>query len=114
LSRQDERVGTFTRWVKYGRAKLDDVLQRGNEELDRREAELEADAAERPWAHRDAAAPTVDDVRDRIAHDAGQPAPAPTPEEGFDLAEQQRKADDRLSKIRDELGLGDEEKPPDA
>jgi len=100
--------------MKYGRAKLDDVLQRGNEELDRREAALETDAAERPWAHRDAPAPTIDDVRDRIAHDSGTPAPAPTADEGFELAEQQRKADDRLAKIRDELGLGDEEKPPDA
>ena len=107
-------MGTFTRWVKYGRAKLDDVLQRGNEELDRREAELEVDAAERPWAHADTEQTTLDDVRDRITHDAGQPAPAPSPAEGFDLAEQQRKADDRLAKIRDELGLGDEEKPPDA
>ena len=53
-------------------------------------------------------------MRQRIEHDAGRPAPPASPEEGFDLAEQQRKADDRLAKIRDELGLGDEEPPSDA
>ena len=107
-------MGNLSRWMKYGRAKLDDMLRRGNDELDRREAEREADAAERPWAHRTSDTPTLDDVRDRIAHDAGRPAPEPSPEEGFDLAEQQRKADDRLAKIRDDLGLGGEEPPSDA
>jgi hypothetical protein len=107
-------VGSLTRWIRYGRAKLDDVLKRGNEELDELEAEQAADAGERPWAHSTRETPTLDDVRDRIAHDAGRPAPAPSPEERFDLAEQQRKADDRLAKIRDDLGLGDEERPPDA
>jgi hypothetical protein len=107
-------VGTLTRWMKYGRAMLDDALKRGNDELDRREAEREVDAAERPWAHRDSETPTIDDVRDRMAHDAGQPSPPVTAEQGFDLAEQQRKADDRLAHIRKELGLGDEERPPDA
>ena len=100
--------------MKYGRAMLDDMLKRGNEELDQLEAEREADAAERPWAHQTSDTPTLDDVRQRIEHDAGRPAPPASPEEGFDLAEQQRKADDRLAKIRDELGLGDEEPPSDA
>jgi hypothetical protein len=100
--------------MRYGRAKLDDVLKRGNVELDRLEAEREVDAAERPWAHTSSDTPTLDDVRGRIAHDAGAPSPAAAPEEQFDLAEQQRKADDRLARIREELGLGGEEPPPRA
>ena len=108
-------MGTFTRWMKYGRAMLDDVLKRGNEELDQREAELEAERPSGPWAHQTSEhAHAATTCGERIAHDAGQPAPPASPEEGFDLAEQQRKADDRLAKIRDELGLGDEEPPPDA
>ena len=57
--RQDDRVGTLTRWMKYGRAMLDDMLKRGNEELDQLEAEREADAAERPWAHQTSDTPDV-------------------------------------------------------
>jgi hypothetical protein len=100
--------------MKYGRAMLDDVLNRGNEEMDRLEAEREVDAAERPWAHSTSETPTLDDVRARIAHDAGQPPPEPAADEQFELAEQQRKADDRLAKIRDELGLGGQDPPTDA
>src|SRR3954447_21670491 len=100
--------------MKYGRAKLDDVLKRGNEELDQLEAEREAEQADRPWLASTDDTPRLEDVRARIQHDAGQPATPAGPEEGFDLAEQQRLADDRLAKIRDELGLGPGEQPPDA
>jgi hypothetical protein len=97
--------------MKYGRAKLDDMLKQGNEELDRREAEREVDAAERPWAHSTSEVPTLDEVRQRIDPDA----PAATPdEERVELDAQQREAEDRLAKIREELGLGGEEPPSDA
>jgi len=100
----------WKRWLKYGRTYLDTALRRGNEELDVREAELEARAAERPWMKSSGDVPTVDEVRARIENDAAaSAAPAGDGEEAglaFDRAEEQRRADERLERIRRELGLG--------
>jgi hypothetical protein len=104
-------VGTLARWVRYGRAKLDDMLKQDNEELDRLEAERELDAAERPWAHSTSEVPTLDEVRQRI--DPGA-APTTPDQERVELDAQQRDAEARLTKIREELGLGGDEQPPDA
>lgn len=117
---------TWKRWVKYGRAYLDSALRKGNAELDKREADLESKSAERPWLRSSGDVPTVDDVRARIEHDAaasaaraetgagaGSPKPA-TDVEGvdadvaFDRAEEQRRADERLRRIRTELGLAED------
>lgn len=131
-------MATWQRWLKYGKAKLDDALRSGDEELTRREAQLEAEAAEKPWLRSTSDAPSMDEVRARIEHEAAQaearkvaptagppadgaptsstsPAPS-TPGEAFDLAEQQRQADERLAAIRSELGLDEAApgaRPPD-
>jgi len=122
-------MANWQRWLRYGKAKLDDTLQQGNDELDRREAQLEADAADKPWLRSTAEAPTLDEVRARIEHEAasaggdaevrpGVPAPAPPvpPVDlgGIDFAEQQRQADARLATIRSELGLDAAGTPKDA
>lgn len=59
-------MGTFSRWSKYAKAKLDDTLSQANKELDRREAEREASAADAPWLHDDAETPSLEDTAARI------------------------------------------------
>lgn len=58
------------RWVKYARARIDAAVGQGHEELDRREAEREAELAERPWLASDGTAPTLDEARARIRWEA--------------------------------------------
>ncbi len=58
------------RWVKYARARIDAAVGQGNEGLDRREAEREADLADRPWLAADGTAPTLDEARARIRWEA--------------------------------------------
>lgn len=58
------------RWVKYARARIDAAVGQGNEALDRREAEREADLADRPWLAADGTAPTLDEARARIRWEA--------------------------------------------
>lgn len=127
-------MANWQRWLNYGKAKLDSTLRSGEEELDRREARLEAEAAEKPWLRGTAAAPTLDEVKARIAFDAEQaeaaakkspgdpPSTTPLPvdnssalggQAGFDFNEQQRQADERLATIRSELGLDDRPKSPE-
>lgn len=116
----------WERWLRYARAKLDDSVRRGHEELDRREADLEARRADRTWLDSDSDAPSFDEARARIearARRAGvEPPPVPDasgrgptdagpPPDGaaaIDLAAQERAAEERLAAIRDELGLGAE------
>ncbi len=59
-------MGTFSRWSKYAKAKLDDTLSQANKELDRREAEREAGAADAPWLRDDADTPSLEDTAARI------------------------------------------------
>ena len=85
-------------------------MRSANDELDRKEAELDARREGKPWLDDDSASPSYDDVKARIEHD--HPAPGPTPRSGsgnpdFDLAKQQQAADQRLKDIRDSLGLDD-------
>jgi hypothetical protein len=58
------------RWLKYAKAKLDDTLASGNEELDQLEARQKAERADRPWLASDADAPTFDEARARVAWQA--------------------------------------------
>ena len=101
-------MGFWARWFGYAKAKVNDTLRSADEELDRREAELEADRADQPWLRDDAAAPSLDDVEKRI--DAMKPpaeraAPKTDEELAFELAEQRRQADERLAQIRESLDL---------
>ncbi|MBI2709343.1 MAG: hypothetical protein HYX34_06570 [Actinobacteria bacterium] len=82
-------MSSWKRWVGYARAKLDDALSKGDAELDRREARLEAEAAERPWLRADGEAPTLDEVRARIR------AEARVAEEAARRASAERPAPDR-------------------
>jgi hypothetical protein len=92
----------WRRWLRYGRAKVDATVRDIDEALDRKEAALQDDATGRPWLADDDAVPSIDDVKARIEAEA----PA-TPEPDFDLAAQQRAADERLAKIRESLGVDD-------
>ncbi|MEJ7583871.1 MAG: hypothetical protein WKF43_07230 [Acidimicrobiales bacterium] len=94
--------------MKYGQARLRAALAEGHATLERREADLEAEAADKPWLRSTSTTPTVDEVKARIEHDTG--ASDAGPDRDFDLSEQRRQADERLAAIRSELGLGD---PPD-
>lgn len=99
-------MGRWTRWLKYAKAKLDATARSAERELERREAELAAEHAEKPWLRGDADTPSLEDVRARIEADAGGPkAPRPSGEEGFDLAERERAAAERLAAIRESLNL---------
>lgn len=120
----------WQRWLKYAQAKLDSSLKQGEAELDRRESELEARSAGRPWLGSTRDAPSFDEAKARIDHQtreatqrraeaagAGGPPTAPSPRPGvgggadldtFDMAKHQQAAEERLAAMRDELGLGDD------
>ena len=132
-------AANWRRWITYAKAKVDHTLRQGDAELDRREARLEAEAAGKPWLSSSGPAPTFDEAKARIEHEARQaeargagPAPAPAgPAPGpgapaapaaapapagdlaaFDMAAHQKAADERLAAIRDELGLGGDDADP--
>ncbi len=97
----------WERWLKYAKAKLDDSVRRGNDELDRREAELDARRRERtPWAG-DGDAPTFEEAKARIEHEAGAERSEPTE---IDFAAREQATHERLAAMRKELGLDDD--PP--
>lgn len=120
----------WQRWLKYAQAKLDSSLKQGEAELDRRESELEARSAGRPWLGSNRDAPSFDEAKARIEHqtgeaeqrraeatEAGGSPSAPSPRSGvgggadldaFDMAKHQQAAEDRLAAMRDELGLDDD------
>ena len=102
----------WSRWLKYAKAKLDATVRSADRELDRREAELDAEHAEKPWLRGDADSPSYEDVRARIEADAGRPKPPrPSGEEGFDLAARERAAAQRLAAIRESLDLPEDDPP---
>ena len=117
------------RWVKYARARLDAAVAQGERSLDRREAEREAELADRPWLASEADAPTLDEARARIeweaehqrrAGDGATPAagpPAGTVDDAaaasarLELDAREREAAERLARIREELGVDEPERP---
>ena len=62
----------WERWLRYAKAKLDDTVTRGDAELDRREAEQRARAEGKPWLDAQGDAPTLDEARARIEHQAAE------------------------------------------
>ncbi len=58
------------RWLKYAKARIDTAVNQGNASLDRREAEREADLADKPWLRSDRSAPTLDEAKARIEWEA--------------------------------------------
>ena len=106
-------MSTWSRWLKYAKAKLDSTMRSAERELDRREAELEAEQAGKPWLRSDADTPSYEEARARIEAEAGgSKAPQPSGEEGFDLAERERAAAERLAAIRESLDLPKGDPPP--
>ena len=107
----------WKRWLRYGKARVDGLVRSANKSLDRKEAELEVERAEKPWLHAGGESPSFEEVEARIEHDAGRstrrPGSGRSGNEAFDLAEQQRAADARLADIRASLDLdGDDQKDP--
>ena len=104
---------TWKRWLRYAKAAIESKVRSAERALDRREADLEAERAGKPWLDDEAASPSYDEVQQRIeAMDAdGRPTPpVDTGDLAFDLAEQQRAAAERLADIRESL---DVDPPPD-
>lgn len=60
----------WERWLRYARAKLDDTVRRGDAEMDRLEAEQRARSEAEPWLASEGDAPTLDEARARIEHQA--------------------------------------------
>ena len=110
-------MSQWKRWWRYARARLDSAVRSGERELDRREAELEADLAAEPGLRSDAATPTFEEARARIEHRTTRdgttsPPPVPSDDIAFDLAARDRAAKERLSEIRDSLDLDDDPPKP--
>lgn len=109
----------WQRWLKYGKAKVDAAVRDVDRALDRKEEELRRDQEGRPWIAGDDDVPSYDDATARIEERlaaAGIPTqsspPSPPADEAtvakiraFDVAEQQRAADERLAAIRESLGI---------
>lgn len=98
------------RWLKYAKAKLDDTLASGNDELDKLEARQEAERAERPWLASEGEAPTFDEARARIAWEAehadrteqgdrGAPASDATPASGGDGRDRPKPSDHAAARL---------------
>lgn len=79
----------WERWLRYAKAKLDDTVKRGDAEMDRLEAEQRAKAEGKPWLASEADAPTLDEARARIEHQAEEARRA----EAARRAEQDRRTD---------------------
>ncbi len=56
----------WKRWLAYAKAKVDQTVAQGDDELDRREAELAARAGEQPWLASSGTAPSFDEAKARI------------------------------------------------
>jgi hypothetical protein len=106
-------VSTWRRWLEYAKARLDAAVRSGERDLDRREAQLESDLDAAPGLRSDAPTPTFEEAKARIEHRTGGTgdAPAESDDIAFDLAARERAAHERLTGIRESLGL-DEADPP--
>ena len=107
-------VSSWRRWFKYGKAKLDDTVDGLNRTVERKERELHDEQKGKPWLSDADDAPTFEEAKARI-EDATKDLPKGQPTSGdptFDLAEQQRAADERLAEIRKSLGVDAPKDPP--
>jgi hypothetical protein len=109
----------WQRWLKYGKAKVDAAVRDVDRVLDRKEEELRRDQEGRPWLGGDDDVPTYDEATARIEdrlEAAGIPTQSSPPSppaddetvakiQAFDLAKQQKAADERLAAIRDSMGI---------
>lgn len=107
------------RWLRYGKARVDAAVRDAERVLDRKEAELRDEQADRPWLASDRDVPSYDDATARIEErlrGAGIPTqtspPSPPADDetvariqAFDVAKQQQAAAERLASIRESLGI---------
>ncbi len=100
----------WKRWFRYGKAKVAATARELEETVERKEAELREEQADKPWLASDDDTPTYDEAKARIESTAGRSG-EPSGDPTFDLAEQQRAADERLAEIRRSLGVDDDEDP---
>lgn len=101
-------VATWKRWLRYVKAAVDAKVRSADRELERREADLEAERTDKPWLDDEAASPSYDEVQRRIDAMGPTDRPAPPADSGdlaFDLAAQQRAAAERLEEIRESLDV---------
>jgi hypothetical protein len=107
-------MSTWKRWLGYAKTKARRMTRDVDRELDRREAELDAERAEKPWLDPSGDTPTMDEVRARIDHDTGagkaKADDDPPPDVAVELEAQRRAASKRLSSIRKSLGLDRDKK----
>ncbi len=99
---------SWKRWFRYGKAKVTAAARDLDKTVERKEAELRAEQTEKPWLADDDDAPSFDEAKARIEATTGrssEPSGNPT----FDVAEEQRAADERLAEIRRSLGLDDDD-----
>jgi len=102
-------VSSWRRWVKYGKAKLDDTVAGLNRSLDQKERALDDEQKDKPWLGDDDEAPSFEQAKARIddvTRDVARAAPS-SGDPTFDVAEQQRAADQRLAEIRRSLDVDD-------
>ena len=105
--------------MKYGKAKVDAAVRDVDEALDRKEEQLRRDQADKPWLRSEDDVPSYDDATARIEdrlRAAGIPTQSSPPSppaddetvakiQAFDLAKQQKAADERLAAIRESMGI---------
>ena len=99
---------SWRRWFRYGKAKVASAARDLDRSVDRKEAELRNEQADKPWLASDEDAPTFDETKARIEATTGRPS-EPSGNPTFDMAEEQRAADERLAEIRRSLGVDDED-----
>lgn len=112
----------LNRWLGYAKARVTSFVHASDDELDRREATLEAELADKPWLRSDTDSPDFDAVKARIERETAtasgasgsapraqappsDPPRPPSGEAGFDQAERERAANERLAEIRKSLDL---------
>lgn len=65
----------LNRWFNYAKARVNSAVSQGHQSLDRREAERDAESADKPWLRADGEAPSMDEARARIAWEADRQRP---------------------------------------
>lgn len=88
----------LNRWFNYAKARVNSAVSDANSSLDRREAEREAEAADRPWLRSESVAPSMDEARARIEWEAEQ--------------QRERSSDPRAGVSDEEPGVDSAGEPP--
>jgi len=96
---------TWRRWLKYGKAKLDQTVRDADAELDRKEEQLAAERAGKPWLTPSGETPTLAEVKARIDDGATTDPDAEAANLALEMDAQRKAAEQRLAEIRKSLDL---------